>query len=106
MPGKSQLVRRHRPSSGNNSRHALRGTESNFAAVRRANATSQQPIATSQPNSRADTHTHRIKQPPKEILGRGEGFPWRRQQEHPPRARPGLLRIAETCEVQLSDGPA
>ena len=58
MPYKPQLGRLPWPDGGNNRRHALRGREYKFSAVRRAGANSQQPITTKQPASREDTHTH------------------------------------------------
>ena len=106
MPSKTQLGRRTWPYGGDNRRHTVRGRESNFSAVRRANSTSQQPIATSQPNRITDTHTHGRKKPSKERLGCGEGFPQRHQQENPRRARFGVLRIAVARKVQLPEGPS
>ena len=106
MPSKSLLGRQTRPDDINNRQQALHIRESNFLAVHRSDSTSQNPIATSQPNSSADTHTHRRKQPPKERLGRGEEFLQRRQQKHLRHTRFGVLRINAARKVQLPEGPA
>ena len=64
------------------------------------------PSLTANPTA-AQIHTLTDKKkPPKERMGRGEGFPQKRQQENPQCARSGVLRITATCKVQLPEFPA